>query len=155
VSRRRAKLLAIVGTALTGLIAGASVASIWFDASWLILFKGGSSTAALWLGRGCLGGWLATGVFVDPGGRGMDALYGPHVRPVSDPAHWLLQRGAPGGAQSIEIPLWLPLLMTAVPTVFLIRAALRPGPGRCKVCGYDLTGVRGLVCPECGEEFNR
>ena len=32
------------------------------------------------------------------------------------------------------------------------RQELRPKPGTCPTCGYDLTGLAtGAVCPECGE----
>jgi hypothetical protein len=30
-----------------------------------------------------------------------------------------------------------------------------PGPGGCRSCGYDLTGVKSGKCPECGEGVGR
>lgn len=34
-----------------------------------------------------------------------------------------------------------------------LRARNRPVPGRCIPCGYDLTGLPGNTCPECGATF--
>ncbi len=31
-------------------------------------------------------------------------------------------------------------------------ARYRPQPGHCQSCGYDLSGINGSVCPECGQE---
>lgn len=61
-------------------------------------------------------------------------------------------------------PLWPGLLadaacMTAIWWVALrlcgvmwnaVAARMRGRKGHCSVCGYDLTGLRGGVCPECG-----
>ena len=49
------------------------------------------------------------------------------------------------------IPLWIPFLLLAIPTVILWRRDSRPPPGHCKNCGYDLTGNISGRCPECGE----
>lgn len=45
---------------------------------------------------------------------------------------------------------WLAVLW--VPTIWFvfIRPRLRRKRGWCLACGYDLKGVRDLVCPECG-----
>jgi hypothetical protein len=52
------------------------------------------------------------------------------------------------------VPLWIPLLVIAVPSVFLwfrVARAMRD-PKHCSACGYDCTGVpEGAVCPECGK----
>ncbi len=50
------------------------------------------------------------------------------------------------------IPLWLPLVVLAIPTAFLWhRDRRRIPPGHCRQCGYDLTGNESGKCPECGE----
>jgi hypothetical protein len=57
----------------------------------------------------------------------------------------------------IELPLWLPFVVVAIPTVFLFwrdRRRLYP-PGHCQTCGYNLTGNVSGVCPECGEPCKR
>jgi hypothetical protein len=50
-------------------------------------------------------------------------------------------------------PLWIPLLIVAIPTVFLWRRGRRRPPGHCQNCGYNLTGNVSGVCPECGEKI--
>ena len=49
----------------------------------------------------------------------------------------------------VDLPLWLPLVVLLVPTVWLWRRD-RPRPGFCRVCDYDLTGNTTGCCPECG-----
>ncbi len=51
------------------------------------------------------------------------------------------------------LPLWIPTLLTAIPSVLLWRAHLRRRrrAGDCPVCGYSLAGLApGAACPECG-----
>ncbi len=53
--------------------------------------------------------------------------------------------------QELIIPLWLPILLLLIPTVYLWwldRDAIEPG--HCVQCGYDLTGNVSGRCPECG-----
>ncbi len=50
------------------------------------------------------------------------------------------------------VPLWIPFLIIAIPTVYLIyRDRRRFRPGHCEECGYNLTGNVSGTCPECGE----
>ncbi len=51
------------------------------------------------------------------------------------------------------LPLWIPLLLTVVPTVILWRRDRRHTPGHCRKCAYDLTGNVTGVCSECGEKM--
>jgi len=56
----------------------------------------------------------------------------------------------------LSLPLWLPLLLTAIPTAWLWHRDRRliscsPDHLLCSGCGYDLTGNTSGVCSECGE----
>ena len=77
----------------------------------------------------------------------------------------------------IAVPMWCPVVLFAMPTIFLWRLQRKPQPGCCKRCGYDLTGLvcadghdeevdsenrctgkvdsetRPTVCPECGQAY--
>jgi hypothetical protein len=51
----------------------------------------------------------------------------------------------------VHLPLWLPLLVLAIPTAYIWhRDRRRYPPGHCQKCGYDLTGNESGKCPECG-----
>jgi hypothetical protein len=53
----------------------------------------------------------------------------------------------------LEVPLWMPFLIVALPTGFLwYRDRRRIPPGHCQKCGYNLTGNVSGACPECGEK---
>ena len=53
----------------------------------------------------------------------------------------------------ISLPLWMPFLLCAIPTVLLWWLDRRRIPsGYCQTCGYDLTGNVSGICPECGEK---
>ena len=48
-------------------------------------------------------------------------------------------------------PLWIAALpFASLAGYFWYRDLRRSRPGACERCGYDLTGVAGGVCPECG-----
>ena len=53
------------------------------------------------------------------------------------------------------IPLWILVVLSAVPTALLWRRdhilTKRARAGRCPKCNYDLSGLAaGAACPECG-----
>ena len=55
------------------------------------------------------------------------------------------------GQLAPRIPLWILLLIFALPTAYLWYRDRRPPPGHCRRCGYNLTGNVSGVCPECGQ----
>lgn len=58
----------------------------------------------------------------------------------------------------VEVPLWIPILLTGVPSLLLWRKELRRRErarsevGACANCGYDRRGLAAAKsrCPECG-----
>jgi len=75
----------------------------------------------------------------------------------------LLWRSTCRGAYRITwliFPFWLPTGgLTLVGTFPIVRGPVRKwwrrSKGRCQECGYDLRGIRGRRCPECGEYLRR
>jgi hypothetical protein len=52
---------------------------------------------------------------------------------------------------NVIVPIWIPLLVVALPTAFVWwRDRRRIPPGHCQICGYNLTGNVSGRCPECG-----
>lgn len=65
-----------------------------------------------------------------------------------------VSRGTPRSAMTLRVecvPLW-PWLVLSVGATGMIwwRAGKREKPGHCRECGYDLAGLAGEKCPECG-----
>jgi hypothetical protein len=51
----------------------------------------------------------------------------------------------------VTLPYWLLLTGAAIPTTWLWRRRRRRySPGKCRECGYNLTGNTSGRCPECG-----
>jgi hypothetical protein len=52
----------------------------------------------------------------------------------------------------LRVPLWLPAVVVAAPTVVAWRRLRRAAvSGVCSACGYDRRGLpNGVKCPECG-----
>ena len=65
------------------------------------------------------------------------------------PRYFHSRSGYPQG-DTLTLPLWIPLLLVAVPTAYLWRTDRRAKPWQCAKCRYDLRGIEGGVCPECG-----
>ena len=53
----------------------------------------------------------------------------------------------------VSVPLWMPLVLASVPTGILFYRDRKPKPGCCAKCRYDLTGLSGDTCPECGTKI--
>src|SRR5690606_27636226 len=101
-------------------------------------------------------------------GVGRGALHGLRVEDASDPAAWTASAGwsasgwrmslppavtrGPGIAFTV-VPLWIPLALVVTPTCWLFwteRRRRARSPSACRTCGYDLSGLAGGRCPECG-----
>lgn len=64
------------------------------------------------------------------------------------------------GLTLLEVPLWAPALLVAMPTAWLWwrdrPSRRRRLAGVCLKCGYDLRGLgEGRLCPECGDKLRR
>ncbi|MCH9058387.1 MAG: hypothetical protein IIB55_07150 [Planctomycetes bacterium] len=44
-------------------------------------------------------------------------------------------------------------MLLAIPTAYLWHTDRRAKPWQCAKCRYDLRGLDGGVCPECGHEL--
>jgi hypothetical protein len=75
---------------------------------------------------------------------------GWRLYPPSSKVKWWIdiQRGRDG--TMLHVPLWIPCLMLAALSVALWWRDRPMPPGRCFICGYDLTGNVSGTCPECG-----
>ncbi len=89
-----------------------------------------------------------------------------HIQEMYDPVGWrVFEKGGDGIAwrhhlsrfersnrhSSLRIPLWMPLVVVAIPTAILWRRDRRRIlDGHCQKCGYDLTANVSGKCPECG-----
>jgi hypothetical protein len=152
--RRILDCLAVLGSVLTTLIAAMWVASFWWALFWTFPFRQGS----------VLGG-------IGSGGIGSDWRAGPdralHQGAIwtgrvlkSESITWWPSTRAVAGPHpegGFDVPLWIPLVITAVPTaavyVRTARRRRRESDGACPTCGYDLAGVpisSSTLCPECG-----
>jgi hypothetical protein len=57
---------------------------------------------------------------------------------------------------NLTIPIWLPMMLAAVPTTILWSYDRRRiPPGHCPKCGYNLTLNVSGECPECGTPIHR
>jgi len=158
VMRRRAKWAGLVFCVL---VLGVYVASAWYEASWVIDKPNQSVHIAIGQGG------LRFGVLDFDTARNY-----PHPRnefhfgPLDNPSInlwpvWATQvtylSPGPGAARAsgahVRAPLWLPLLLIATPTAYLWRTDWRAKPWQCAKCRYDLRGLEGEVCPECGESI--
>ena len=59
-----------------------------------------------------------------------------------------------GGVNGFSLPLWIPFILTAMPTAWLFWRDRKPPPGHCQRCGYNLRALTLPRCPECATEFD-
>ncbi len=110
--------------------------------------------------------WPLTGMYsASYHGRKIEVGYGfggihlwAHSEPTSSPYGWAFRHDfrliwAPMTFQrgtGLRLPIWILLLVSALPTAYLFWRDRRYPRGHCQGCGYDLTGNVSGVCPECG-----
>jgi hypothetical protein len=85
-----------------------------------------------------------------PPGRaiGWRAARLPYLSPWWKPAY----RAGPERGRYV-LPLWIPAALGAIVAAWLRRRDGLYALGHCQKCGYDLTGNKSGVCPECGTKL--
>ena len=160
ITRRRAKWTGLVATIC---VAAAMIASYWY---WPSYTWASALWSNVWRVQIVPGGFevfradnyepLGTYDFIQ---RYERVLNSQLARPVANPTTTLLLpkykgwASFPSGMRSVSIPFWMPLVLCAVPTVVLFNRDHKPKPGHCAKCRYDLAGLDGDICPECGAEI--
>lgn len=149
-TRRRAKVLAVVGAVLTASIAALCAAQLWTSLVWF----GNVGQAAVMLGaqRGAVSVSRASNMTWAPASTGFVRSRAAPLKHWTWLPEWSWDTAATGSPMvSVTVPLWIPLLGAAAPTLLFARAARRKRAGACQSCGYDLSGSSSGVCPECGK----
>ena len=151
VTRRRMKW---AGTVLCVLVLGVFVASAWYGGGrW---FREPNRVGFIGIGRGRLMFFVYH--FRPPYGRAVPfepfRFFAYEEPSINLRFRWVMSHSTVGfesSAVTLFTPLWLPLLLLAAPTAYLWRTDRRAKPWQCPKCRYDLRGLDGGVCPECGE----
>ena len=157
-----------------GLALSVSLMAMWFGTQWYSItyqryFFDGKYHLHWWLDGGTLFAHHSTynKIGVDSF-RGMELPSGFQMGWRKRPGRWVswwrwnsklgitTSEGIPCGTWSgLDLALWIPALIFAVPTAFLWYRwwRRRIPPGHCQRCGYDLRGSKER-CPECGTAFD-
>lgn len=140
--RRWIRRLAWLGLTGSVALAVASAASYWLALVYL-----GPSYQVWFVGGGLL--IQPSPAPVNGGLHWADATIPP--KPLTDRIRgWFLSpRGM--GSGSLFVPLGPPVAILAALSSFILwRTKRRIPQGLCRQCGYNLTGLVHIVCPECG-----
>jgi hypothetical protein len=148
--RRRAKW--------TGTVAAALIALAWFASGWYIFGVDYQGRTVVWVTVVGYGAFRCD-YFRDPAGshtpqRGAEFVFAAErraPRPTwSWPFRWQTVAKGTEWDMGITLPLWVPFLAVAAPTLWIWHRDRGRVRGACVKCGYDLTGAPGGTCPECG-----
>lgn len=131
-------------------VIAAMIASL-FHVAW---YDGGRAARCVVL-RGLMleawngGAYYRPGFSLNAGGTRYVRLWPPDGKFIED---W---RGTVGTTWRVQIPLWMPLVVTALPAAFALRSEVRRRRairhGACPTCGYSRIGLEpDTACPECG-----
>ena len=119
------------------------LASLVWYAAWVQQSEATGMQHDVAFADGCVGYRRADPVYVNLGTPGLNVGRNDDVD-----FRWLPLKWGP----ILIVPLWIPFILTAIPTAILWRRDRRPPPGHCQTCGYNLTGNVSGKCPECFTE---
>ncbi|MEX2219459.1 MAG: hypothetical protein WD749_11965 [Phycisphaerales bacterium] len=135
-----------------------TIAAAWAFSGYSILFR-------LWptAGGGETGVWLTNGrigITHSDFRQSEDGAETRFMRQNTTAWHWWFSyrdRSPPFKMAICYVPLWVfeAVLLPAVVLMWRHDWRHRFGPGRCRRCGYDLSGLPKAVCPECGPQLAR
>jgi hypothetical protein len=134
----RSRTLSLAGLGMSVIITGACLASL----RWQFGFAGERMAVTLVHG-GIRAGVMST---APPRGTGFWAS------PVGGGFLAWPQTFSSSSITVIALPLWMPFLAFAVPSIIGWWRTRRRPSSQCPSCGYDLTGNVSGLCPECGTE---
>ncbi len=137
ISPRFRRVILVLGSTACTLIVAAAVGSWWCKGSTLNLGSRAFTVVP--------GGVKITTSYWSPRWKATNARWSDQV--VLD---LLINRRK---TRDVTIPLWLPVLLAAIPTFLVWRFVPKFARGHCRRCGYNLTGLTEARCPECGAEF--
>jgi hypothetical protein len=69
--------------------------------------------------------------------------------------YWMPTLSGGGLTWHASLPLWIPMVAAAGAGVWGVWGWRRVRKQHCAKCGYDLRGLSGGVCPECGARVER
>ncbi len=140
----------------TGLVTGAGLAVMMFGSTWWEVKRQSEQVKFTILDGGLAWAWTIGDEVGQPRYDGFDMGWFVRRSDRTRLRLWFRYRLYNWGSRywhySLFIPLWVPILTIAIPTVWLWRRDRRHPPGHCRNCGYDLTGNVTGVCSECGME---
>lgn len=121
-----------------GLVMSVVVFAAWcVSIPFVVMWSYDDAKSAIYLAGGC----------VDFGGIGYPRGLRLYYRRVAFKV--LPASRSTDGGMFYAFPLWIPLALVAIPTVFLWLRDRRIPAGCCQRCGYDLRASK-TRCPECG-----
>ncbi len=66
------------------------------------------------------------------------------------PSAWYPWVSRSSGRLEFAVPFWLVGVFGLAGAAIASRRVMRPRPGCCEQCGYNLAGLESGLCPECG-----
>lgn len=124
-----------------GLVACVGIVLAWVASVYCAITYQCAEVGGCALTVGCAAIWTGQ----DARLKGFEFYY-----PGGSPVVWLPEYHQDVRRTTVGVPMWILLIVAAIPTAFLWHRDRRHPPGHCQGCGYNLTGNVSGACPECG-----